>query len=82
MVFLVIAGFGFFLLYLYAQYSSMKTWVEGQRRIMELEDKKLELQQQKDLFDSVREELIQIGDVDDLEEAYGDTYKERGSFDE
>ena len=49
---------------------------------MELEDKKLELQQQKDLFDSVREDLIQIGDVDDLEETYGDTYKERGGFDE
>ena len=24
-----------------------------------------------------REQLIQIGDVDDLEEAYGNTYKER-----
>ena len=46
--FLIIAGVGFFLLYLYAQYNSIKTWSDGQKRILEIEKKKFELERLRD----------------------------------
>ncbi len=50
MLFLIIMGVFFFIMFLWARYSSMRTWCEGQKRIMELEDMKFELQRQRDLI--------------------------------
>ena len=50
MLFLIIMGIFFFIMFLWARYNSMRTWCEGQKRIMELEDKKFELQRQRDLI--------------------------------
>ena len=56
MIALVICGVAFFLVWLYAQYSSTKIWAEGQKRQCELEGKKFELQ-------------VMLNDIDDIERA-------------
>lgn len=64
MVYLIGMGIFCFIIFLYVQYSSMKIWAEGQRRILEIWDKKFEIQKEMDstqkMIDDVRRDVDEL----------------------